>query len=249
MKARHLFVAFAFVSLSGCGATTISSINASTASTLDRGWECLINSNDLDKVGMVFSIDPSGVRYDHANLTGVVGARDGVGMSSSVSTESSASAGFIASLLKIAGPVDAGASATADARRKFKVETSVAQRREVRADEAGYERVLAQLNTAAFRAGWRYYLIRETIAAEKVSYSLDRNIGLAFGGEANFRQNVAANPNLKFESSSNIVVSNEWPTALTVCIKGQELRQIGGAGAGGAQIVTEVVPGRFWRGE
>ena len=197
-----------------------------------KGYQCPLVPNGFDPAGSIYRIDKTGTYYRVKDLSrepafaGQANFKSEVPISNYVLSDTqNSSAGLSLELLKSALPgLTAGSSL--DLKRNIKVDITVEDMVGEVIDDTVADRIVEWLkaNVQAKR-GSKYFLVRETVKAGAVSYSLRQEDLAKFGGQAKLETLASGRANVTVrDNNGRFEIKQKFsPNRITVCHKSAEI--------------------------
>ena len=196
------------------------------------GFECPLVPNGFDPAGSIYRLDKSGTFYrvtaygEDPTILAMKGYRRDIKVADYVFTdEQKSSAGVSFAVLKNALP-GLTASANADLKKSLKVDIVVSDMLAESIDDQVAEHILERFRKDVKpKPGSRYYLVRETIRAGKISYGLKREDLAKLGSEAEIQKLASGKANVTFKDDNGVLsISQSFqPDRVPVCLKAAEI--------------------------
>lgn len=197
-----------------------------------KGYECPLVPNGFDPVGSIYRIDKSGTYFRVGNpskdaaFAGHGSLKSDVQISNYVLSDTQKSnAGLSFQLLKNALP-GLTASSTADFKRDITVNITVQDMVGEVIDDMAADRIVEwfRINIQPKR-GSRYFLVRETVKAGAVSYSLKHEDLAKLGGEAQIESLANGKADVTVRDNDGLFEIKQTfsPDRIAVCSKSAEI--------------------------
>lgn len=197
-----------------------------------KGYECPLVPNGFDPVGSIYRIDKSGTYFRVADpskdqaFAGPAGLKSDVQISNYVLSDTQKSnAGLSFQLLKNALP-GLTASSTADFKRDITVSITVQDMIGEVIDDMAADRIVEWFKTNVQpKRGSRYFLVRETVKAGAVSYSLKHEDLAKLGGEAQIESLASGKADVTVRDNDGLFEIKQTfaPNRIAVCSKSAEI--------------------------
>jgi hypothetical protein len=208
------------------------------------GFECPLVPSGFDPAGSIYRVDKSGTVYrvtaygEEPALLEMKGYRRDIPVTNySFSDAQKSSAGVSFAVLQNALP-GLTAAANADFKKDLKVDVVVSDMRAVSIDDQVADYILERFRQDVKpRPGSKYYLVRETIKAGKISYGLKRDDLAKLSSEAQLEKLASGKADITFKDNNGLLsITQMFPERVPVCLKAAEI--IVGPKAGSAASVT-----------
>ena len=199
---------------------------------MPNGFQCPLIPNGFDPAGSIYRLDKSGAYYrvrDFSKEPSVValnGIKRDIQVSNyALSDTQSASAGMSFELLKNALP-GLATDGSADMKKNVSVNIVVEDMMAESIDDAAADHILGLFNqNIEPKPGSTYYLVRESVKAGAVSYSLKREDVAKLGGKAQMEGLAKGSANVTFrDNNGGYEVKQKFtPDRIPVCVKAAEI--------------------------
>lgn len=210
-----------------------------------NGFQCPLIPNGFDPAGSIYRLDKSGTYYrvrDYSKEPSVMALngikRDILISNYALSDQQTASAGLSFELLKNALP-GLATDGSADMKKNVAVNIVVEDMMGESIDDTAADHILGLFKQSIEpKSGSTYYLVRETVKAGAVSYSLKHEDVAKLGGKAQMEGLAKASANVTFhDNNGGYEVKQKFtPDRIAVCVKSAEIvfdkSRSAGAGAG-----------------
>ena len=203
-----------------------------------KGYQCPLVPNGFDPVGSIYRIDRSGTYFrvkdfsKDATFMGGGGFKSDVPISNYVLSDTqNSNAGLSFELLKNALP-GLTASSTADFKRDITVSITVEDMAGEVIDDSVADRIAEWFKTnVKVKPGNKYFLVRETVKAGAVSYSLRHDDVAKLGGTAQLETLASGKANVTVKDNNGLFeIKQKFPGGrIAVCSKSAEISADGGA--------------------
>jgi hypothetical protein len=211
------------------------------AAALGAGWQCLATASELDAPGTIFRRDDrSGAAFGTIDLSKEAGIHPTQLVVGRATSQFVTSVRLAANLLKLGKGVTGTDSATLSSTYPVSAEYPNALK-EVLSD-ADADRARKWFATYAAReTGFTYFLIREALVAQDLSYTLGPHLIAALGGEATVGQQLTTSlPNPEGNRTRPYVLQVSFEKPSHVCFRAERLRQAASGADGSASY--DLVP-------
>ncbi len=196
-----------------------------------KGFECPLIPNGFDPAGSIYRLDQAGTYYrvkDYGSdpaITAMRGYRKDVKVANYVFSDAQkSSAGVSLAVLKTALP-GLTASANADFKKNLNVDITVSDMMAESIDDEVADHILERFQKEArLKPGSKYFLVRETVRAGVIGYSLKRDDVAKLGGEAQMAKLANGQGNVTFRDNGGLFeIKQDFPGRVAVCIKPSEI--------------------------
>jgi len=184
-----------------------------------------------DAPGTIFRIDKEGKRFIVGDIT--VHIHLASVAIPEYKKEMKYNIGFVCSILKkiglIKGPA-LDASLSGESALAIKVEGAI---KEYTTDNEVYKALKDAVSKLTFSEGNKYYIIRETVSAEKVTYTFDNVVVAQGGGSASIAEAAKGKANVAWRSGDGYILDAKFTTPHRILYKAEEIiKPSGGLGGG-----------------
>lgn len=196
------------------------------------GFECPLVPNGFDPAGSIYRLDKSGTFYrvtaygEDPAILAMKGYRRDIKVADYVFTdEQKSSAGVSFAVLQNALP-GLTASANADFKKNLKVDVLVSDMRAESIDDQVADHILERFRKdVKVKTGSKYYLVRETIRAGKISYGLKRDDLAKLGSEAEIQKLASGKADVTLKDDHGVLSITQTfsPDRVPVCLKAAEI--------------------------
>ena len=207
-KSIRVAKAFTLIAVGGIAAgCAMSPVGINEALGIDGevGWVCNVSPNPFYYPGWIYSIAPSKARFDEGDISDKIQTKSDTMATATVSENRSYSLGFLAKSLDFQ-PVDlAGARAQAGLQRTFKVGIEI-RKGQHRTSFADTRAAVAEWTKIfGLQDGYRYFVVRRSVATTDYRYRLDKDFTAYLGGEGNVRDilSVEGNQSCDYEEKGD----------------------------------------------
>lgn len=197
-----------------------------------NGFECPLIPNGFDPAGSIYRLDKNGTFYrvtaygEEPAVLAMKGYRRDIKVADyNFSDAQKSSVGVSFAVLQNALP-GLTAAANADMKKSLKVDVVVSDMMADSIDDQVADQILERFKTDVKpKSGSKYFLVRETIRAGAVSYSLKREDLARLGSEAQVQQIANGKADVTFKDNNGLVsISQKFlPDRVPVCIKAAEI--------------------------
>jgi hypothetical protein len=208
------------------------------------GFECPLVPNGFDPAGSIYRLDKSGTFYrvtaygEEPAILEMKGYRRNISVADYTFTDAQkSSAGVSFAVLQNALP-GLTAAANANFKKDLKVDVVVSDMRAESIDDQVADHILERFRQEVKpRAGSKYYLVRETLRAGKISYGLKRDDLAKLSSEAQVEKLASGKADITFKDNNGLLsITQTFPERVPVCLKAAEI--IVGPKRGGAVSAT-----------
>ncbi len=196
------------------------------------GFQCPLIPNGFDPAGSIYRLDKSGTYYrvrDYSKEPTVMalsGIKRDIQISNyALSDQQTASAGLSFELLKNALP-GLATDGSADMKKTVAVNIVVEDMKGESIDDTAADHILGLFKQSIEpKSGSTYYLVRETVKAGAVSYSMKHEDVAKFGGKAQMEGLAKGSANVTFHDNNGAyeVKQKFTPDRIAVCVKAAEI--------------------------
>lgn len=212
-----------------------------------NGFQCPLIPNGFDPAGSVYRLDKSGTYYRVKDFSkdpavmALTGIKRDIPISNyALSDQQTASAGLSFELLKNALP-GLATDGTADMKKNVSVNIVVEDMMGESIDDSAADHILSLFKTSIEpKPGSTYFLVRETVKAGSISYSLKHEDVAKLGGKAQMEGLAKGSANVTFhDNNGGYEVKQKFsPDRIAVCVKSAEIVIEKNRGAGTPGVVT-----------
>lgn len=197
-----------------------------------NGFECPLVPNGFDPAGSIYRLDKNGTFYrvtaygEEPAVLAMKGYRRDIKVADyNFSDAQKSSVGVSFAVLQNALP-GLTAAANADVKKSLKVDVVVSDMMADSIDDQVADQILERFKTDVKpKSGSKYFLVRETIRAGAVSYSLKREDLARLGSEAQVQQIANGKADVTFKDNNGLISITQkfLPDRVPVCIKAAEI--------------------------
>lgn len=197
-----------------------------------NGFECPLVPNGFDPAGSIYRLDKSGTFYrvtaygEEPAVATMKGYRQNIRVADyTFSDAQKSSAGVSFAVLQNALP-GLTAAANADFKKSLKIDVTVSDMMAESIDDQVADHILARFKSEVKpKPGSKYFLVRETIRAGAVSYSLHREDLAKLGSEAQLEKLASGKADVTFKENAGLISITQkfLPDRVPVCIKAAEI--------------------------
>lgn len=243
---RTAAAGLSLLALPACQAPSTGEITNAIAATpgfvpgVPQGFQCPLVPNGFDPAGSIYRLDKSGTYYrvkDYSADPAITAAgsikRDVKIANYVLSDKQLSSAGMQLEVLKNALP-GLTAQGGGDYKKEIAVNITVEDMMGEVIDDVAADKILERFKAEVKpQPGSKYYLVRETVRAGAVSYSLKREDLAKLGGEAQIETLAKAKANVTFRDNNGAFEIKQTfsPDRIAVCVKPSEIVVEGSRGA------------------
>jgi hypothetical protein len=212
-----------------------------------NGFQCPLIPNGFDPAGSIYRLDKSGTYYrvrdfskepSVAALNGI--KRDILISNYALSDQQTASAGLSFELLKNALP-GLATDGSLDKKRSVAVNIVVEDMMGESIDDAAADHILGLFKQSVEpKSDSTYFLVRETVKAGAISYSLKQEDVAKLGGKAQMEGLAKGSANVTFrDNNGGYEVKQKFtPDRIAVCVKAAEIVIEKNRGAGSGPVAA-----------
>ncbi len=197
-----------------------------------NGFQCPLVPNGFDPAGSVYRLDKSGTYYrvkdfsKDASVIALNGIKRDIQISNyALSDSQTASAGLSFELLKTALP-GLATDGSLDTKKSVSVNVVVEDMMAESIDDTAADHILGLFKQSIEpKPGSTYYLVRETVKAGAISYSLKQDDVAKLGGKAQMEGLAKGSANVTFrDNNGGFEVKQKFtPDRIAVCVKSAEI--------------------------
>lgn len=242
LHTKHLIAtALLLAPLAGCAEITPPIITDSLAEPkpqqshllpgVPSGFECPLVPNGFDPAGSIYRADKSGTFYrvtaygEEPAVLAKTGYRRDIPIADYTFTDAQkSSAGVSFAVLQNALP-GLTAAANADFKKNLKVDVVVSDMKAESIDDTVADYILERFRQDVKpKPGSKYFLVRETIRAGKISYGLKRDDLAKLSSEAQFEKLASGKADITFKDNNGLLsITQTFPNRVPVCLKAAEI--------------------------
>lgn len=233
----------------GCKKTETETLTDRLPSPVGKDWSAFASARDFDPPGTVYRVDPDGVISKVGDLK--ISPEKGHEETLRVTKKTKVNLGGIFETL---GVVNEALPAELKAKLNRTVETelgSVSGVREYLVDDSGmYPKLTELFKRVEYMQDNEYFVIRETIATRKISFSFKTNWMTEVGAKADIKKLINANANADWNSDNSVSLIKTFDSPLRIWYKAEKVKPkdtLGMGPAGGLRFERdkEAKPGEL----
>jgi hypothetical protein len=197
-----------------------------------NGFDCPLVPNGFDPAGSIYRLDKSGTFYrvtaygEEPAILDMKGYRRDIRIADYAFTdEQKSTAGVSFAVLQNVLP-GLTASANADFKKNLKIDVLVSDMRAESIDDRVADYILERFRQDVKpRSGSKYFLVRETIRAGAISYSLKREDLAKLGSEAELEKLASGKADVTIKDNNGLlsITQTFTPERVPVCVKPAEI--------------------------